>query len=651
MAGNGGTDSAASPGTKRVFLSYPLGDKDFAWELARDLEKTGLYVWMTERETLPGDSVPEKIKEGISICEFFCVVISIEFEHATRAKEELSAALIKQMSPGSPLKLIPVLLKDAVLPEPLKYKRAADFADDYDSGLGSLLRAMELKPPIQQETSRGGILEVPEPDVQSQDEKFLEKFTEEIEKTLSDPEPDFSLEKLSYRLGISRSALFRNFERLPCGTPHRFIMDYRLKRGAQLLKRNYGNVEEVASEVGFSDPKHFSKCFKEKFKQPPKDYRKAHLKTAVVKASPIEAELVEPPDAGPDIELNLTFSLKTLDGALLRSVRLAELERLLNAQKGTPQMEKMLKSFIGSIASFQASTPNASLQDFHQTEIVQKMRKNIEELKEDAFRSGKPFGEHLDFFELENESIRRNSGSVAAVCLQGDLNTCGAGFFQLETANFKEAFNMDASEPFLNQPVAVGTMCTGFLVGEDVIATVAHFANEENISQLRFLFGYVMPDPITPVTRIPEDHIYKGVEILQRIHNPDADWALVKLDRKVRNQEIAMLSEKNIYYEQPIYVIGHALGLPLKYSPGAFIDDFTRTDFTAALDIYSSNSGSPIFCKETHKVIGIVSRSRPIGLRWTGHSLVSLPYPDDALNTQGSQCTRVSEFANELKKA
>jgi hypothetical protein len=253
-----------------------------------------------------------------------------------------------------------------------------------------------------------------------------------------------------------------------------------------------------------------------------------------------------------------------------------------------------------------------------------------------------------ELYEITDDRVRQNARSVMAVGEKYDVNDTGDGFMQLSVTNYGETFNLCENEPFYHQPTAANHMCTGVLVGEDVIVTAAHFANEKNFTDLRFVFGFLMIDPITPVTGVHKENIYKGVEILHRVHNQEGDWTLVKLDRKVTDREIAVLSQKNIFYEQPVYIIGHPCGLPLKYTPGARVEDITGNYFRAYLDIYGSSSGSPVFCAETHELIGIVSRAKPVDFRWTGSCWVIMPYPKTDIDSQGAQCTRASEFGKYL---
>jgi AraC-like DNA-binding protein len=72
---------------------------------------------------------------------------------------------------------------------------------------------------------------------------------------------------------MSHSNLFRKIDALSGETPTEFIRAYRLKRGAELLKKKSATILEVALEVGFSSANYFARCFKEKFHQLPSEYQ------------------------------------------------------------------------------------------------------------------------------------------------------------------------------------------------------------------------------------------------------------------------------------------------------------------------------------------------------------------------------------------
>ena len=254
--------------------------------------------------------------------------------------------------------------------------------------------------------------------------------------------------------------------------------------------------------------------------------------------------------------------------------------------------------------------------------------------------------ERKDLFLIENEKVKKNARSVAAI-LRKDGLIDKKGFSILKVKNFGKTFNLCDSEPFRDQTIAAGRLVTGFLVKEDVIATAAHFVDEKNVTDIRIIFGFKMKDESTSETQFYNENIYKGIKIIHRFYSGLQDgpeWALVKLDRKAKDQVVATLSKDEIYSGQEIYVIGHPCGLPLKYAPGANVGDFNETCFAADLDIYSGNSGSPVFDNNTHEVIGMVVHGDNRDFRWTGRGFISVRYPSIGISSIGAHCTRVSQF-------
>jgi len=260
----------------------------------------------------------------------------------------------------------------------------------------------------------------------------------------------------------------------------------------------------------------------------------------------------------------------------------------------------------------------------------------------------------LDFYAITDKQIKKNADSIAAIFMKDNLLKREKGFSTLKHKNYGKTFNLCDQEPFHKQPIAAGRLCTGFLVREDVIATAGHCAGEKNVTELRIVFGFKMLGLSTPVTWIPNENIYKGLKIIHRVYDPKgsgSDWALIKLDRKVEEHPLVKLSEKAIYLNQPVYILGHPCGLPLKYASGAQVRDITDTCFAADLNVYCGNSGSPVFDSKTHEVIGIVVRGDSQDFRWTGKGWLSIIYPNPDMHSKEPQCTRVSEFIKYVDKS
>ncbi|HMG66855.1 MAG TPA: helix-turn-helix transcriptional regulator, partial [Chitinophagaceae bacterium] len=94
---------------------------------------------------------------------------------------------------------------------------------------------------------------------------------ESVEKNIQNP--DFSVEDLSRELFMSRVALYKKLLSLTGKSPIEFIRVMRLKRAAQLLKKSQMAVAEIAYEVGFNNPKIFSRYFKTEFGLTPSQYQ------------------------------------------------------------------------------------------------------------------------------------------------------------------------------------------------------------------------------------------------------------------------------------------------------------------------------------------------------------------------------------------
>lgn len=96
-----------------------------------------------------------------------------------------------------------------------------------------------------------------------QEEKFLNRLLDIIQPSLD--QPDFNVEDICKQIGISRPQLYRKIVSLTGMAPNNFIKELRLKKAFRLIKRNKGNIAEVAYETGFNNPSYFSTVFQRRF--------------------------------------------------------------------------------------------------------------------------------------------------------------------------------------------------------------------------------------------------------------------------------------------------------------------------------------------------------------------------------------------------
>ncbi len=126
----------------------------------------------------------------------------------------------------------------------------------------------KLSPPTYLEVNPSEII------TDSPEQAFLQKLLKAVEENLSDSE--FGVDELCYKICISRSQLYRKIHAITGLSVTEFIKEVRLKRAAQFLKQKPDNISEIAYNVGFNDPKYFSKCFKQKFGMSPARYITDH---------------------------------------------------------------------------------------------------------------------------------------------------------------------------------------------------------------------------------------------------------------------------------------------------------------------------------------------------------------------------------------
>ncbi|MDR2087721.1 MAG: response regulator [Dysgonamonadaceae bacterium] len=102
------------------------------------------------------------------------------------------------------------------------------------------------------------------------DEQLIQKIIDVIQENITDPE--FSVERLSEAVFMSRSSLHRKTKALTDLTPSDFVRLVRLRKAAELIRRGDHRIGEVCYLVGINSSSYFIKLFQKQFGMTPKEF-------------------------------------------------------------------------------------------------------------------------------------------------------------------------------------------------------------------------------------------------------------------------------------------------------------------------------------------------------------------------------------------
>ncbi|NOX37163.1 MAG: response regulator [Calditrichaeota bacterium] len=176
---------------------------------------------------------------------------------------------------------IPVILLTARGSDESKIRGLDIGADDYVVKPFStrVLRArvrnlIEQRQRLREKFQKMSPLALSEAAVSSLDERFLRRACQMVEQHLGDAH--FGVTEFAREMGLSRVQLHRKLKALTNLSPSEFIRRLRIHKAADLLKKGWGTVSEVAYEVGFNNLSYFASCFRKEFGVSPSEYGKRY---------------------------------------------------------------------------------------------------------------------------------------------------------------------------------------------------------------------------------------------------------------------------------------------------------------------------------------------------------------------------------------
>ena len=107
--------------------------------------------------------------------------------------------------------------------------------------------------------------------IETTEDPFMLKLRRTVIDNIEDE--GFGTAELCRALGMSRTQLYRKIKALSGKSTSNFVRSIRLHKAKELLVSSRLNISQIAYEVGFRDPKYFSRTYTREFGKSPKAER------------------------------------------------------------------------------------------------------------------------------------------------------------------------------------------------------------------------------------------------------------------------------------------------------------------------------------------------------------------------------------------
>lgn len=211
------------------------------------------------------------------------------------------------------------------------------------------------------------------------------------------------------------------------------------------------------------------------------------------------------------------------------------------------------------------------------------------------------------------------AAAVALVCNSGEL-TFTNQMYVAQTTPLATAVERMFPTPrpicdgqvFMDQPTfGYGT---AFFVAPNCVVTAGHVVAEAKmqVTEMRFVLGFQMTNATTAVTQFSPSQVFSGVRIIRgqfKTAMSDPDFAVIEVVNAAGGTGAALpvSQASTIATQTPVWALGHPNGLPIKYASNAQVRRWSGSSYMIAnLDMFSGNSGSPVFDVEANATGGTV---------------------------------------------
>lgn len=215
--------------------------------------------------------------------------------------------------------------------------------------------------------------------------------------------------------------------------------------------------------------------------------------------------------------------------------------------------------------------------------------------------------DRLDFYQIPESEVRENSMAVGLL-VKKTKNRTGP----VVRSHFGSGSNYCKYLRYFWHPTVVNILATAFFVGPSTLFTASHTLNgfDPIWHDLSFIQGFALTNDLE-VSSAANSLIEFDVDKNNIIHKGSGkkgtseDYAILRTLKPGKNHIGFPKKPPSGLIGRNVYMLGHPLGLPLKYAFNSKIISVDDHIFKAEIDAYNFNSGSPLIDSDSHELLGI----------------------------------------------
>jgi hypothetical protein len=252
----------------------------------------------------------------------------------------------------------------------------------------------------------------------------------------------------------------------------------------------------------------------------------------------------------------------------------------------------------------------------------------------------------VDYDQVPSAAMRSLARSVFTFVLKSDLVQSPDGRYRFTRHDtLQKALGLCSDQRFGRQ-TSVPTRCSGFLVSPDSGVTAGHCVSPSQVGDFcrkyYIVFDYRRHAGGRAPLALGKSSVYECDRIASLAFNPVGrtdDYAILHFSRPVMNHPaLKYRTTGRLADRAAVFMIGYPRGLPEKFSLGRKVGNNTDPSyFSADLDCFHGNSGSPVFNSKTLEVEGIFVRG---GGDFPGDNVTDPEMIGDFVRDDAQKCWR-----------